>query len=403
VTEKLRAGLADLAAQAAPIDLHRRVHKGARRIERRNRALGFTAAAVLAAGSLAVYVALRPTVAGPDPSVSPSPSVTTRLPEVDLRNATFTVPIYPGPWGAACPGGERTFVDGMVDTQPGSKLYMNPTLEVLRGDLDGQPGDERVVRIQCATEGGSDDNPLAVKVSPDGAITTLGWVNVDADGELLVLDPAEPIELAAGSIRVFVIGRYGDLPQNLDKQARTYAARNGTLAQTAGPTTFEQGTTDAGAIDLRNTTLYLATNDGPGAGGSVNAYLGFVKTAAGAGSANFEKIVDGTDVGSVVVTVAVRQTLIVRTGGRETPVAVIDVKPADGPQRTVVVAYHHDQISGYAARDPWTVVTSKAGETITSVTGDDGQLTLGMTANGVAAVRAFRFNSDPAGARWVEV
>ncbi len=180
------------------------------------------------------------------------------------------MPTYPGPWATPCPGGNRTFVQGIADVAEESKLHMVD--EPVRGDLDENLDEEVVVKLVCSTEGASDGNPLLVRVEPDGRITTIGWVNLDADGDLLVMDPAEPIEFAAGRIRVVVIGRYGDLPQNLDKEAFAFAVRDNRIVMTGGGP-FLPGTTDASAVDLRNTTLFLATNDGTGAGGSVNSYL----------------------------------------------------------------------------------------------------------------------------------
>ncbi len=79
------------------------------------------------------------------------------------------------------------------------------------------------------------------------------------------------------------------------------------------------------------------------------------------------------------------------------------MKPADGPQRTIVVAFHHDLGTGIAARDNWTILTTKPGEVVTSVTGQDNRVTAAMTIDGVATSRSYQFNPDPAGARWIEV
>ena len=317
MTEKLRTGLADLAAQAMPTDLHDRVHSGAHRIAQRNRAFAVLAATVLAAGFVAGYATLRPIGAGPgptdpaSPTGSPSPSATAPL--VDLRNATFWVPTYPGPWGTPCFGGSRTFVQGIADVAEEAKLHM--IHEPVRGDLDGKPGDEVVVKLVCSTEGSSDGNPLLLRVEPDGHITTMGWVNLDADGELLVLDRAEPIVIADGGVSVVVIGRYSDVRRDLDKQTRIFAYQDGRLYQVGGPTTFAPGTTDVRAVDLRNSTLYISTEAAKGSGAS---YLGYVKTVGGTGTAYFEKIVDGSHVGNVAVTVAVAADAVCprrRSGG----------------------------------------------------------------------------------------
>lgn len=396
MTNRLRASLADLASEATPVDLRGRIHRGARRVARRNQALGVTAGLLLVAGSVATYLTVWPTGAGPDPAITPDPSGTISGPDPDLSNATFTVPTYPGPWGFACPGGERRFADGIADIGPDAKLVIADT-PALRGDLDGAPGDETVIMVQCATEGASDNNPLAVRVEAGGAITTLGWVNVDTDGQLLVLDPAEPVEIVDGTVRVVVLYRYEPMP-NLEKQTRAYAYQDGRLVQVDGPTSFAPPTTDAAAVDLRNATLYVSTNDEV-VNGLPDTYAGHVRISNGSGSDYLQKIVDGIAVGNVRVSVTVVQTVLVATGAWQTPVAVLEVTPADAPPRSIVVAYHHNQLTGYAAQDPWTVFTTPPGAAPPTVTSGTGQLVV-TTDDGV---RTFQYNPDPAGLRWFEV
>lgn len=397
MTHRLRAGLTDLAATATPVDLRERVYRGARRIARRNRTLGAMAGLLLVAGGAAGYAALRPSLgAGPAPgtSVSPTgPEPSATIPAVvDLFNATFTVPAYPGPWAVPCPAGERTFADGVADVQADAKLVIAE--EVLRGDLDGAPGDEFVLRVQCATEGPSDLNLLAVKVSPDGAVTALGWVNVDADGGLLILDQAEPVEIRDGSIRVVVIRRY-DAEAHRDKQTRTYAARDGRMVQVDGPTSFAPAPTDPAAVDLRNMTLYVHTSWWRDA--ATTSYGGFVKLVDGEATAHFEKIVNNTVADRVVTTVTVTDTALVSTGEGPIPVGVFEVAPADGPSRWVVVAYH--PWNGYAAQEGFNVFVGAPGERIESITIEPERISV-HTAN---RTRTFEYNPDVAGPRWVEV
>ena len=396
MTQRLRAGLTDLAATATPVDLRERVYRGARRITRRNRALGAMAGLLLVAGGTAGYAALWPSLgAGPGPGTSasptgPDPSATPAV--VDLFNATFTVPAYPGPWAVPCPAGERTFVDGVADVQGGANLVIAD--EVLRGDLDGAPGDEFVLWVQCATEGGSDLNLLAVKVGPDAAVSTLGWVNVDADGGLLMLDPAEPVEIRDGSIRVGVIRRY-DAEAHRDKQTRAYAARDGRMVQVDGPTSFAPAPTDPAAVDLRNMTLYVHTSWWMDA--AATSYGGYVKLIDGEATAHFEKIENNAVVDHVVTTVTVTDTALVPTGEGSIPVGVFEVAPADGPSRWVVVAYH--PWNGYAAQDGWNMFVGAPGERIESITMEPERISI-HTANWT---RTFQYNPDVAGPRWVEV
>jgi hypothetical protein len=384
VTNGLRAGLADLATAARPVDLRDRVHRGARRIARRNRALGAAAGVLLVTGSVAGLLTLAP-AAGP----APQPA--------DLSNATIAVPAYPGPWASACPQGEYTFADGIADVGPGARLVIADT-PALRGDLDGVPGDETVIMLRCDTEGQSDGNPFVVRAEADGSVTSLGWVNVDADGELLVRDRAEPVEIVGGSIRVVVLHR-SDSREHLEKQTRDYAYRDGRMVQLGGPTSFPTPTTDANTIDLRNTTLYVSTNDEV-TNGFPDTYAGYVSISHGSGTAHLDKIIDGTTTGSVLVTVTVVQTLLVQTGERLTPVAVLEVTPADAPPRSLVMAYHHNELSGYAAREPWTVFTTAPGAPAPFVTKSPNQLT--VSTDGGA--RTFQFNLDNAtGPPWIEV
>ena len=391
MTDRLRAGLADLAETATPVDLRERVYRGARRIARRNRTLGAMTGLALVAGSVAGYTMLWPTA-----GVGPQLGATTGLTpdptgEVDPRNATFTVPAYPGVWAHACPEGERTFTNGLADVGPGAKLMIAE--DVLRGDLDGAPGDEFVLRVQCATEGGSDLNLLAVRVGSDGAVTALGWVNVDADGELLVLDRAEPVEVRDGSVRVVVIKRYDDWAR--DKQVRRYAYRDGRMVQIDGPTSFPPVPTDPTAVDLRTMTLFVNTSWWMDP--SAISYSGYAKLVDGTANGHLEKIVNNTTAGFVPATVTVLETALVSAGDHQAPVAVFEVAPADGPARVVVTAYHPWE--GYVVQEPWNVYVAAPGETIESITPGPGQLTI-VTSSGA---HTFRYNPDPAGPRWVEV
>jgi hypothetical protein len=332
-------------------------------------------------------------VPAPGASASPTGAEPSATPaEVDLFNATFTVPAYPGPWAGPCPAGERTFVDGVADAQPGSTLELAE--EVLRGDLDGAPGDEFVLWVRCITEGGSDFNLLAVKVGHDGAVTTLGWVNVDVDGGLLILDQAEPVEIRDGSIRVGVIRRY-DAEAHRDKQTRTYAARDGRMVQVDGPTTFAPAATNPAAVDLRNMTLYVSADWETDA--ATTSYGGYVKLVDGKATAHFEKIENHAVVDHVVTTVTVTDTALVSTGEGPIPVGVFEVAPADGPSRWVVVAYH--PWNGYAAQLAWNVFVGASGERIESITVEPERVSV-HTAN---RTRTFQYNPDVAGPRWFEV
>jgi len=239
---------------------------------------------------------------------------------------------------------------------------------------------------------------LAVRAEADGSVTALGWVNVDADGELLVLDRTEPVEISDGSVRVTVLNRY-DTPERRDKQTRAYHYRDGRMTQMAGPTTFPAPTTDATTVDLYNTTLYVSTNDDV-TNGFPDTYTGFVKLSDGSSTGHLEKLVDGMNTGSVRATVTVEQTEFVQTGSRQTPVAVLQVTPADAPQRSVVMAYHHSDFTGWAFGESWTVFTTEPGAAVPTITVSDGRIV--VTASEVT--HTFLFNPDAGGGfPWIEV
>ena len=81
---------------------------------------------------------------------------------------------------------------------------------------------------------------------------------------------------------------------------------------------------------------------------------------------------------------------------------MIDIMPTDGPQQTVVMAYHHDESTGYAARDPWTVVTPLPGEHFETLVVSDNSLRVDLSTIEGDGARIFSFNPDPNGAKWIE-
>src|SRR6185295_1395028 len=121
--------------------------------------------------------------------------------------------------------------------------------------LDRAPGDEYVVRISCDAEPASGPIPLAVRVESNGEISPLGWVPLMPEGQQLLTDDNEPLEIVDGAVYVYVVR----LAENSwsDKQRRGYAYRDGQMTQVAGPTTFAPPVADPSAYDFRNTTLVL--------------------------------------------------------------------------------------------------------------------------------------------------
>ena len=276
MTQDLRASLAELADEARSVDLRDRVLEGSRRLAIRQRVIGSTMATVALAGVVGALMLVRPggevtppvespmpTVASPSPSSSPSPSPEPAL-SIDLRNATFVVPDFPG--GKDCPAGTRKFVDGKADADPNA--VPDPTMLVQDGkptvaDVDGVPGAEILTVIWC--DGYVDDGQvLALKVSPTGELSPLGFVLRSADHPSFEVDSTQPIVVRDGVVEVTVLSpRVPDGGHSiLDLQVRGYRFGNGSFRQVSGPTTFAQPPSDPTKIDMANVTAQVYTAKG---------------------------------------------------------------------------------------------------------------------------------------------
>jgi hypothetical protein len=257
--------------------------------------------------------------------------------------------------------------------------------QVVQGDLDGQPGNEYLISLRCETEGASNFNYLAVRPGPTG-LKALGWVNLDAQGDLLTLDSNEPPMFANGAVYLNVLCKPdGGVCQSVDKQVRAYAYRGRRMTQVDGPTAFAAPPQDAASFDPANASLTLEVPFQQRAN-STDTYVGVVRTFGGTGQAGFEKIVDSQSVGVVRVSVAVRRKLVVTTGDTQAAIVVVDVTPADGGTYTLVTA----QGFGLFGYDEF-LVTVAPGDTVTDVQAEPGRIRISMTVNGAATTRTYEY------------
>lgn len=238
-----RAQLADLAAQAAPVDLYARVLAGSRRRSRRRTAAALAAAVLLSGGTVAsvVLVAGRST---PPPVTTPSgsaaasrsaaasPAPRRSEPAVDVRNSSFEVPEL-----SLCPAGRRTFVDGTEQDGPYNHLTVAELTPPARADLDGVPGDELVVLASCRIDGIFTRKQLLALSLADGTLSPLGFVLDSATfGFVPWLDPAR-VSVRGDVVTVWIEG-YGndDGAARITPEERGYAYRGGAFVQVSGPT-----------------------------------------------------------------------------------------------------------------------------------------------------------------------
>lgn len=239
-----RARLADLAAQAEPVDLYPRVLVTSRRRARR-RAVAAVAAVVALAGGLAATVVLvggslpppvttssGSPVATRTPGGSASPAASPSEPVTDVRNASFEVPAM-----ALCPAGRRTFVDGTERDGPYNLLTVAELSPPLRADLDGVPGDELVVLVSCRIEGIFTRKQLLALTVADGTPRPLGLVLDAATFDFFPwVDPAR-VSVRGDVVTVRIEG-YGndDGAERITPEERGYAYRDGVFVQVSGPT-----------------------------------------------------------------------------------------------------------------------------------------------------------------------
>ncbi len=286
MNDRLHNDLADLAEQVAVVDLRDRALRTSRRITLRRR---LTAAAVavavitIGAGGAFAFSGQenKPVPAGstsPSPSASPSdlpsvqpsgsvsesPSAQGQAPSiysVDIRNATIAMPDWPH--YDMCRSGPHKFVDGesvASKTNGGEYDYdMLPT-PVTYANLDGQPGDEALVTVQCTGDGSVNPSQLlALKPKPDGTLAVLGAPNTSLT-KILDYDLYD-ISVSGRVVSLETMGPHtSNGGPGEPKQLRGYRYDDGAFHQVSGPTEDATWPTDVRGVDLGNSTL--AVTDG---------------------------------------------------------------------------------------------------------------------------------------------
>lgn len=247
----LRIHLADLAADARPIDLYGASVARSRQIrQRRLIAATATLAGVVAviAGATAVLLP-RPTAAPLPPiaptesaTVSPSPSPTATTPPARPDPlpiaANYTGPLEVPKWPApaqgqtGCPDGPLTFVNGVA---AGPGVASTVLRYVTSGDLGGNPA--WVVEFQCQT---TSTLELAAYHVADGEYALLGKLTDMPTSSGQIGIGIDSIAVAADQIvvtvRVQTLASWArPTPAGTITQVRKYVLRNSAIVQTAGP------------------------------------------------------------------------------------------------------------------------------------------------------------------------
>ncbi|MEU7824038.1 hypothetical protein [Catellatospora sp. NPDC049133] len=250
MSDLFRAQLAELAAQATPVDLYPRVLAASRRRARRRVVASVATVLALAGGLFATVVVVgRPVAppvitpstspgavtARPSPAATPAPTVTSPgqgLAAPDVRNASFEVPAM-----ALCPAGRRTFVDGTEREGPYNFLTVAELSPPARADLDRVPGDELLVLVSCRIEGIFTRKQVLALTVADGSLRPLGFV---LDAKTFDFFPwVDPGQVSVrGDVVTVRIEGYGndDGAERITPQDRGYAYRDGVFVQVSGPT-----------------------------------------------------------------------------------------------------------------------------------------------------------------------
>ena len=172
------------------------------------------------------------TAASPSASVKPTPVPATTRPSTDFGNATFHVPEFTGYWNT-CTAGTRTFKNGyaLIKDNGSNKtgISINERVPAVVGDIDGQPGDEAVIMLHCATEGASPFTPFVIKLDASGKVAgSLGFVLQIPGKPFIVSEEEKPVSIVDGVIKVDVFGEYGNQGP---KRTVSYAYRDGKFVQ----------------------------------------------------------------------------------------------------------------------------------------------------------------------------
>lgn len=258
--DMLQAKLTELADEARPVDLLDRVHKGARRISNRNRAI--VSLVVVAALLTGVWLMNRPAKL-PDGTNPVLPDYQTL--QEEFLNSAVDLPAFPGDEPQAlCPAGRYDLGGGRAPA-PGwhGELYLNfAGFGPVWGDLDGVPGDEMAMLAECQsmaepTKHHTLFQVLVVKPLADNHFRILGYAVNSPDHANLAFEE-HSVRVEDRQVKVFAVGPFPIGPVVFKaKQDRGFAYQNGKFVQVSGPTSFPEPEHDIHRIDFRTVTMQM--------------------------------------------------------------------------------------------------------------------------------------------------
>ncbi|WP_329105713.1 DUF11 domain-containing protein [Micromonospora sp. NBC_01699] len=263
--DRLRSDLADLAEEAAPVDLRDRTLRTSHRLGLQ-RTLASSAAALVMLGAAtgtafaffprgdggpAPATTTPPVVETPTtpPTPTPMPTRTVGNPPAppltpdEIENGSLTLPA----WGTtSCPAGTFRFSKGnhVYRPQPDSPMAFAILDKPVPVDVDGDGSNEMAALVVCSPHAVHAQQVLVFKRGADGGIETFGQVVNVAPGpdqsvpEVLQAVAAGP----SGTVRA----RWGDQQafSSAPQQWRDYRWLGGRFQQVAGPTRFPDVSAD---------------------------------------------------------------------------------------------------------------------------------------------------------------
>ncbi|TYB37844.1 hypothetical protein FXF50_13055 [Micromonospora sp. AP08] len=288
-------------------------------------------------GSASPVVSANPTPSLAPSSASPSSAPASSAPTVaDPRNATLTLPAFPGMEDGCRAKGTRTFVNGTTTPAEGTKLVIGE-LAPIRADLDGVPGDEELTTIRCQNDGSVNVTQLlALKVASDGALTPMGYVINSADTpNVAATFSREAITVDDGVVRLAVYGPYqtNGWPA-CDRQVRGYAFRDGVFRQVSGPTTFKAPSKNFHEVDFRNTGLLMGRANPDGSG---RVYC--VPMVNGVGEADLD---NGDDKGTTNYTITIGGVSFADASDGEATFAILTLRSPSGETSQTLQSFQQD-------------------------------------------------------------
>jgi hypothetical protein len=205
-------------------------------------------------------------VAAPNP-IAVAPASKPAVLPVDLSQATFQVPAFPGA-EKACPAGERHFVNGLVKFGDAAhtQLRQSTVGQIVYTDLDGRAGKDTVIALTCSNDGSLHPTQLLVLTLEGKVIQPVGFAVNSPDHPNLLIEPST-FHLVGSMLVIEAIGPYANdgWPAG-PRQIRGYAFRDGRFRQVSGPVSFPAPPTDIHRADFVNGTVALGTDCGTDGG-----------------------------------------------------------------------------------------------------------------------------------------